>query len=97
MEVFTTDRVVRFQHADPTGFVFYRRYFEVMNDLVEDWFAQALGRSFKDIYESEADGVPLLKVEASFANPSRLGDMLRFALRVDRLGRSSHATDHGAL
>ncbi len=89
MAVFTADTAVRFQHTDPASIVFYPRYFEMMNDLVEDWFAQALGRSFKEIYESKADGVPLLNVEASFANPSRLGDVLRFALRVERLGRSS--------
>lgn len=89
MAVFTRDVVVRFAHTDVAGIVFYPRYFEMMNDLVEDWFASALGRSFKEIYASEKDGVPLLQVEASFPKPSRLGDVLGFALRVERLGKSA--------
>ena len=31
---------IRFRHCDAAGIVFYPRYFEMMNDLVEDWFAE---------------------------------------------------------
>ena len=44
--VFQREQVVRFGHCDPAGIVFFPRYFEMLNELVEDWFAQALGLPF---------------------------------------------------
>ena len=42
MTVFTVDIPVRFQHTDPAGIVFYPRYFEMINQVIEDWFAEKL-------------------------------------------------------
>ena len=34
--------LVQFAHCDPAGIVFYARYFEIINEVVEDWFEDAL-------------------------------------------------------
>ena len=79
---------VRFRHCDPAGIVFYPRYFEMMNDLLEDWFA-ALEWDFETLHADKNEGVPTLKLEAEFLRPSRLGDELVFELELQRLGSSS--------
>ena len=49
MNPFTRATVVRFEHCDPAGLMFYPRFFALMNEAVEDWFA-ALGHSFKTLH-----------------------------------------------
>lgn len=44
--VFATEATVRFGDCDLAGIVFYRCYFEISNNLVEDWCAQALSMVF---------------------------------------------------
>ena len=86
MPAFTLDIPVRFQHADPAGIVFYPRYFEMINQVVEDWFAQGLGLDFHKLHVLQGHGVPTLHVEADFTRPSRLGEVLSFALTVASVG-----------
>lgn len=86
---FETRRRVEFQHCDPAGIVFYPRYFEMLNSVVEEWFENGLETSFKTLHMEQARGVPLVHVEADFTAPSRLGDELRFRLDVIRIGRAS--------
>ena len=37
---------VRFGHCDPAGIVFYPRYFEMLNALVEDWISEGLAEYY---------------------------------------------------
>ena len=37
---------IEFNHCDPAGIVFYPRYFEMTNSVVENFFADVVGRSF---------------------------------------------------
>lgn len=85
---FTVSHRVRFQHCDPAGIVFYPRYFEMINAVVEDWFA-AMGMPFARMHGAEGAGVPTVAVSAEFPAASRLGDVLDFTLTVARLGRTS--------
>ena len=86
MSAFFLDITVRFQHTDPAGIVFYPRYFEMINQVVEDWFAQRLGVDFHRLHALEGHGVPTVHLEADFKRPSRLGEVLSFALTVASLG-----------
>lgn len=88
MTPFTVDIPVRFHHTDPARIVFYPRYFEMLNQVVEDWFADGLGVDFRTLHEVRDLGVPTVHLDARFVRPSRLGDVLTFALAVTRLGRS---------
>lgn len=88
-EPFRTRQKVMFQHCDPAGIVFYPRYFEMINAVVEEWFERALGLSFAQMHGPRRVGVPTARIEAVFTAPSRLGDVLDLTLAVRRLGRAS--------
>jgi 4-hydroxybenzoyl-CoA thioesterase len=79
---------VEFNHCDPAGIVFYPRYFEMTNSVVENFFADEAGHSFARMM-AEGQGVPTARVETNFHAPSRLGDRLDFTLDVARIGGAS--------
>ncbi len=81
---------IEFNHCDPAGIVFYPRYFEMTNSVVENFFAEVLDCSFAKMMEDRA-GVPTARIEVNFHAPSRLGEKLDFALTITRIGRSSVA------
>ena len=93
-QVFTVRRKVRFADCDAAGIVFFPRYFEMLNGVVEDWFAGPLGLSFRELHLERGASVPTASVEARFVAPSRLEDELAFALTVTRLGGASCALRH---
>ena len=86
---FVSRQPVRFAHVDAAGIVFYPRYFEMLNAAVEDYFAAVVGTDFRAMHLDRGLGIPTVKIECEFLRPSRLGDMLDYALRVDGVGRSS--------
>ncbi len=86
---FTRPYTIRFAHCDPAGIVFYPQYFVLLNDHVEDWFAQALGTDFRALHEDRRLGVPTVHLSCDFTAPSRLGDIVDFSLTVTRLGNAS--------
>lgn len=87
--VFTTSIQIRFAHCDPAGIVFYPRYFELINGVVEDWCAQGLGMSFHEMHIAQGIGLPTVHLETDFVKTSILGDLLTAELRVIKLGRAS--------
>jgi 4-hydroxybenzoyl-CoA thioesterase len=88
---FILQQKVRFQHCDPAGIVFYPRYFEMISETVEEWFAQRLGVPFAALHGERGAAVPTASLKIDFYSPSRLGDALEFRLRPTRIGRSSVA------
>ncbi|WP_026355030.1 acyl-CoA thioesterase [Massilia niastensis] len=86
---FTKKKVVRFSHCDPAGIVFYPRYAELCNEMVEDWFSEGLGVSFHHLQERLRLSVPAVRLECEFISPSTYGDVLEFSLEVQELGKSS--------
>lgn len=86
---FRTRILVRFRDCDPAGIVFYPRYMEMFNNLVEDWFREEIGLPFPELIAVRGWGVPTVHVNVDFLSPSRLGETLYAALAVRRLGRSS--------
>lgn len=93
-EVFQAQRRVRFADCDAAGIVFFPRYFEMLNGVVEDWFAGPLGVSFRELHVERRVSVPTAAVEARFIAPSRLEDDLTFSLSVTKLGGSSCGLRH---
>ena len=79
---------VEFNHCDPAGIVFYPRYFEMTNSLVENFFADVVGHSYAAMMDA-GQGVPTARLEVNFKAPSRLGDRLEWTLQVSRVGSSS--------
>jgi 4-hydroxybenzoyl-CoA thioesterase len=79
---------VEFNHCDPAGIVFYPRYFEMTNSVVENFFREVAGHSFAAMMQAR-EGVPTARIETEFHAPSRLGDVLDWRLSVAKLGGSS--------
>jgi 4-hydroxybenzoyl-CoA thioesterase len=93
MSRFSRDIVVRFEHCDAAGLIFYPRFFGLVNEMVEDWFA-SLGHSFKTLHVDRRKGVPTVRFETEFVAPVRIGDVLRQSLGVDSIGASSLHLKH---
>nr|WP_316644230.1 thioesterase family protein [uncultured Roseateles sp.] len=87
--VFERQERVRFGHCDPAGIVFYPRYFEMLNALVEDWFTEGLGVNYADLLGPRRTGVPTVHLGVDFQRISRMGDLLTQRVAINKLGRSS--------
>jgi 4-hydroxybenzoyl-CoA thioesterase len=79
---------VEFNHCDPAGIVFYPRYFEMTNSLVENFFADVVEHSYGAMMDA-GQGVPTARLEVNFKAPSRLGEKLEWRLEVVSIGGSS--------
>ena len=86
---FERDKLIRFHHCDPAGIVFYPQYFVLFNELVEDWFNHGLQHNYADMVYQQRLGTPMVRLETDFLSPSQIGETLRLALAVKRIGRSS--------
>lgn len=90
---YISETQVRFRHCDPAGIVFYPRYFEMINDFVEEWFEKALGHSYHMLHTELRIGTPTASVHCDFKAPSRWHDRLRQVLAVRRIGGASFTVD----
>lgn len=86
-QLFSKPETIRFRHTDFAGIVFYPRFLEMLNDLVEDWFAECLDRPFSKIHET--NGIPTVDLKVQFRKPARIGDILEKQLWVTRCGGAS--------
>jgi 4-hydroxybenzoyl-CoA thioesterase len=85
--------LVRFGDCDAAGIVFYPRYLEMFNDLVEDWYRDALHFSFTEIVTTREWGLPTVRLEVDFLAPSVFGEYLCATLAVREIGTSSLTLD----
>lgn len=89
MPAYQREVLVRFAHCDPAGIVFYARYFEMINGVVEDWFEDALETSFSGLLFHRNLATPTVHFNVDFAGRSMMGDRLTFELALTRFGNSS--------
>ena len=89
MAAFQREVQVRFGACDPATFVYYPRYFEMINSFVEDWFEDGLEASFPGLMYHKGILAPTVHFTIDFPRPSRFGDRLTFTLEVMKIGRSS--------
>jgi len=87
--MFQTHIKVRFNHVDAAGLIFYPRYYEMLNQVIEEWFEQNLGFDLKQLREQLGVSTPAVSIDTEFSKPSRLGDILQFDLSVQKIGNSS--------
>jgi 4-hydroxybenzoyl-CoA thioesterase len=91
--VYRKDLLVRFGYCDPAGIVFYPRYLEIFNNLVEDWCSEELTFSFSEIVTRRGWGLPTVQLEAEFKAPSVFGETLSATLSLRSLRTSSIGLD----
>jgi 4-hydroxybenzoyl-CoA thioesterase len=96
MNPFTREIIVRFEHCDAAGIMFYPRFFALVNETVEDWFA-SLGFDFKTLHVDQRKGVPTVRLESEFVAPVRMGDVLKQSLGVEAIGNASLELKHLAV
>ncbi|WP_410218921.1 acyl-CoA thioesterase [Paracoccus sp. (in: a-proteobacteria)] len=85
---YTRSIAIEFCHCDPAGIVFYPRYAEMVNHMVENFFLEIVGHGFGPMMAA-GQGMPTVRLEMDFRKPSRLGDRLDWQLQVEHLGRTS--------
>lgn len=73
--------------------VFYPRYLEMFNNLVEDWFREGLHLAFDELHAERGWGLPTVHLDVDFLAPSRLGEVLQATLTVSAMGKSSIGLD----
>jgi len=86
---FVRSKLIRFGHCDPAGIVFYPQYLIMINEVIEDWFAETLKSGFVELHQRRHIAVPTVHFECDFARPSRFGDVVDFRLAVTGVGGSS--------
>ncbi len=87
--IYQRQELVRFGHCDPAGIVFYPRYFEMLNAVVEDWFTDGLGVDYAQLLGTRRIGMPSVHLTADFKRVSRMGDRLLQRVAVAKLGTRS--------
>ena len=85
--MFEYPQKVLFKHCDPAGIVFFPRYFEMLNDCMEAFFATELDWPWEALHGRGA--VPTAQIETRFTAPSKHGDHLVLRLSILSVGRSS--------
>lgn len=89
MASFVRSCKVRFEDCDSAGIVFYPNYFLMLNRLIEDWFADALGVPWGIMHHERKLGVPTVSMQVAFKKASRLDEVLEWSLEVRKLGTRS--------
>jgi len=87
--MFEREKLIRFQHCDLAGIVFYPQYFVLFSELVEDWFRDGLGVDFAELLTVRGLGIPMVRIECDFLAPSKLGENLTLSLAVKKIGNGS--------
>lgn len=85
---FTVTKEIRFGHCDPARIIFYPRAFELLNEVVEDWF-RSMGYPFSRMHGSLRMGSPTIDLHTQFKKTLRHGDMPDFSVVIEHLGRTS--------
>ena len=88
-QVFVHEQLIRFSHCDPAAIVYFPRFFDLAHSTMEDWFAQGVGFPLPELIINRRIGTPTVSIQCDFVKPLRMGDTLRFELRVTKLGNAS--------
>ena len=84
---FRVRKLVRFQHCDPAGIVFYPRFFYLLHEVQEDFFAH-IGFPEHKLIEN-GRGLPIVDLKTEFLGMCRNGDLLNITLELTRAGHAS--------
>ena len=86
---FSIKRPIRFTHTDPAGYVFFPRYFEMFQAVVEDWFTKRLDTNFADMILVQGIGQPTAQLDCQFVKPCRLGESIEMSIVLEKFSTSS--------
>lgn len=82
MVKFEVTRKIRFGQTDAAGITCNPRLVEMINDIVEDYFAEVVNFSYKKMTVETDYGVPTVNLNVNFKNPAELEDYVVWSLMV---------------
>ena len=88
-EPFSYQIPIRFTQTDPSGFVFFPRYFDMIHAASEEWFHNCLGVNFPEMIMVDRIGQPTAHTECQFIKPCFLGEKLKISVILEKFGNSS--------
>ena len=80
---------VRFGEIDHAGVMYYPAFFDRMHRAFEDFWEEALGRTYQEVLDIDGVGFPVVDIHSRFVAPFRLGDVMRVEISALRLGNRS--------
>lgn len=89
MPAFIAPTTILFRHCDVAGIVFYPRFVEMLNDVIERWFEEALGCPFREMHLQRNAGIPTVRLEVDYKAPASLGDVVEYNLTVREIRNSA--------
>jgi 4-hydroxybenzoyl-CoA thioesterase len=87
--VFVIEQLIRFSHCDPANIVYYPAFFDLQHAAAEDFYREAAGCGLPELIGKRGIGTPTVSLQSQFFKPLRMGDTLRWEIRVLKLGRAS--------
>ena len=79
---------IRFSQVDSAGIAFFSRVYEICHDAFEALLAKA-DMPLGFVIEEQGWGMPVVRSEANYSAPMRLGEEVVVTVTVERLGNSS--------
>ena len=86
---FSIRTTIRFADCDASGTVSHPHYFTMAEALIEDWFAQSLGRPFGELMGNRKIALATVHLTADIERQSRFGESLTWTLAVQEIGRAT--------
>jgi len=80
---------LKFAHCDPAGIAYYPKLLELLDGAIEEWTADVIGVARHVMHRDLARGMPTVTMAARFGAVCFHGDVLRCALTISGVGRSS--------
>lgn len=80
---------IRFAHCDPSGIVYFARWFDMLNGVIEDFFGAVLGLDYHVLIRDRRLGLGYGQAHADYLRPGLMGDVVDFAVLVERVGGAS--------
>lgn len=79
----------RFGDIDDAGIAYYPKLLHCFHCVFEDWWSEALGKSYAELMHTDSLGLPAVRLEVDFFAPVRYGDEPDVHLGVLRIGDAS--------
>jgi 1,4-dihydroxy-2-naphthoyl-CoA hydrolase len=85
---FVHELPVRLRDTDAAGVLYFANQLDMAHATYEAWLAHA-GIDFGALVTGPSASLPIVHAEVDFTGPLRVGDRVRIALRVERVGERS--------
>lgn len=80
---------VRFGEIDHAGVMYYPAFFDRMHRAFEDFWEEAVGKTYAHVLDTDGIGFPVVDIHSAFTAPFRLGDIMRIEIDALRIGDRS--------